>query len=278
MPLTSTWISEILDIVANNGYWGDGERIFKNLGVPEKTRVSGGVRSRARVYLEAAEGAAVDAILRYFETGPYAYECKPWSHRGLKLFISHRDDQKSLLALLRQPLEVYGMTPFLAHEAIEAGTVWREELKKGLSSMDALFAYCSEGFSKSDWTAQEVGYGFGKNVPVIAVMAGENLRGLLEPVQGAKMKINDEASARSLAEHLFDQLKKDDRAKQRLSEGLALELKFAGTFAYARGLAERMIELGEMSKRARQDVQLALQVNEQTSDAKHMDEFMRIAA
>jgi hypothetical protein len=276
MALTAQQIAEIAAIVSGNGYWGDGINILNNLGLPKDARANGTVNRRTLGYLQQADDDASNAILRYFEVGPHRHADAPWPRRGLKLFISHRDDQKATLALLREALEYYGIASFLAHEAIEIGKVWRAELETGLRSMEALFAYCSAGFAASDWTGQEVGYAFGKNVPILAVMAGENLKGLLEQVQVAKAIVQDDATARKLAELIFDQLKRDARAKASLSEGLARELKFAGSFGHARFLAEQLVEIGELTDRAQSDIISALEVNIQTEDVKLNDEFMEL--
>jgi hypothetical protein len=72
MPINPTLIDEIMNLLPEKSYWGDARAVFIKLGIPEETHVSEGARSRQRRYLEAAAGAAADAILRYFEVGPYA--------------------------------------------------------------------------------------------------------------------------------------------------------------------------------------------------------------
>jgi hypothetical protein len=276
MALTGKQIKEIAALVSDAGYWGDGKPIFENLGLAKGVRATGGVDRRTRSYLEQADDETAERLLQYFEVAHHCTRCKPWPHRGYRLFISHRDDQREMLSKLRKALKTYGIASFLAHETIELGTIWRDELVAALKSMDAMFAYCSQGFSASDWAGQEVGYAFGKGIPTISVNAGEAPKGLLEPVQVAGITITNDDDARKLADLIFSQLKNNDSAKVTLVEGLVRQLKFAGSFSHAKYLASYICELGVLTPTARADLVSALAVNDQTLDLKSDEKFMSL--
>lgn len=278
MSLTENEINTVLEMACGNGFWGDASEVLTSLGVHYDGPRYGSKGRRTYAYLEAANDEAADQILQYFEVGKYKPDTSPWSGRGLKLFVSHRDCCKAELALVASELERFGILAFLAHDSIEAGKPWRNELYAGLATMDALLAYCSEGFSESEWTGQEVGFAFGKSVPTVAVMAGEGPKGLLEQIQAKKLVATDEKSARELAQFVFESLKTDDRAKPALSEGLARKLKLAGTFGAARFYAEQLADLGVLPPQALSDVRRAIDVNNQMDDAKANEAFMALLA
>ena len=71
-------------------------------------------------------------------------------------------------------------------------------------------------------------------------------------------------------------LQPDTRIKGPLSEGLARELKLAGSFGRATFIAEELVEIGLLTEQARADIQQALEVNGQTEDLMVNDEFLKL--
>ena len=86
-----------------------------------------------------------------------------------KVFISHSTKQKEVANRLKKRLDLYGFKCFVAHEDIKSSKEWREELKKGLRSMDTLLAWCTDDFCDSAWCQQEVGFAFGLGKPILSV-------------------------------------------------------------------------------------------------------------
>ena len=276
MQLTKKEIEEVAAIVSKAGYWGDGQSIFSHLGVVVNIPVSGNKASKIQQYLKVADHEASENIRQYFEVGDHKPNTAPWPNRGLKLFISHRDVEKAVLAKVAHQLNNFGIVSFLAHDAIEKGTVWREGLELGLNSMDALLAYCSEGFSQSDWTQQEVGYALGKKIPIVSVMAGDPPKGLLEQKQAIKANLSQDNGEWKLARGIYEQLRGDESVKIPLCEGLAREMKFSGSCDYCRSIAEELVEIDEMTHTARNDTLWALRVNDQTVDVRTDRDLMRL--
>jgi hypothetical protein len=263
MPLREREIERIEQIVNDRPYWGGGARTFRALGIGDNWNVNRRANGRFRDHLRQLGEEQTEALLSYFELRHHEHTDEVWPVKGLKLFISHRDEQRANLALLATALQRYGIAAFLAHDAIVAGRDWRGELLRGLGSMDALLAYCSPNFAASDWTAQEVGFAFGKGVPVVSVLAGENPTGFLEQYQGIRGVVNSEESARDMAENVFERLAAAEVAKEPLSEGLASRLKFAGSFEGAGFIMAKLIEAGRFSQRAVDMIRIAQAANDQ---------------
>ena len=190
MPFTEHEIEQIQSIITQNPYRGDGVSFLRKLGLSQDVKASGSARIRTAEYLRQADELACERIREYFETGQQQSSNRLWPNRGLRLFVSHRDDQRGELAKVAKFLQHYGIVSFLAHDAISVGTIWRDELQLGLRTMEALLAYCSDGFADSDWTGQEVGYALGRDVPVVTVMAGAGPKGLLEQRQAIRARVN----------------------------------------------------------------------------------------
>jgi len=96
-----------------------------------------------------------------------------WKDNYIRLFISHRDSDKSIAADLAYSLEGYGICAFVAHDTIEAKKKWGSEIINGLKSMDIMLALITDDFHKSVWTNQEIGFAIGQEVEIISLKLGK---------------------------------------------------------------------------------------------------------
>ena len=107
-----------------------------------------------------------------------------WKIGHFKLFISHVSTFKNTVGILKNDLEKYGISSFVAHEDIEPTKEWQEEVEKGLFSMDALCAILMPGFKESNWTDHEVGIAIGRGVLVIPIKKELDPYGFIGKYQG----------------------------------------------------------------------------------------------
>ncbi|MCX3266452.1 toll/interleukin-1 receptor domain-containing protein [Pedobacter agri] len=107
-----------------------------------------------------------------------------WKPGYFKLFLSHLATYKEKTSALKNALEGYGISSFVAHEDIEPTKEWQDEIEQGLFTMDALCAILMEGFNLSNWTDQEIGVAIGRNILVIPIRKGMNPYGFIGKYQG----------------------------------------------------------------------------------------------
>jgi len=107
-----------------------------------------------------------------------------WKPGHFKLFISHLSTFKEKTSLLKNDLEKYGISAFVAHEDIEPTKEWQDEIEKGLFTMDALCAILMPGFKESNWTDQEIGVAIGRKLLVIPIRKGLDPYGFIGKYQG----------------------------------------------------------------------------------------------
>jgi len=107
-----------------------------------------------------------------------------WKPGHFKLFISHLASFKTTIGYLKNELEKYGISAFVAHEDIEPTKQWQDEIEKGLFSMNALCAVLMPGFKESNWTDQEVGVAIGRQVLIISIRRGLDPYGFIGKYQG----------------------------------------------------------------------------------------------
>jgi hypothetical protein len=106
-----------------------------------------------------------------------------WGEEGFRLFISHRNEVKKETGELKESLRQFGISCFVAHQDIHPTKAWQDEIENALASMDGFIALMTENFHDSDWTDQEVGFAFARDVPIIAVKLGKDPYGFIGKFQ-----------------------------------------------------------------------------------------------
>lgn len=106
-----------------------------------------------------------------------------WGDEGYRVFLGHKAEVKKETALLKEKLKLYGISCFVAHEDIHPTREWQNEIENALFSMDALVALMTEEFHNSLWTDQEVGFAFGRGVPIISIKLGKDPYGFIGKFQ-----------------------------------------------------------------------------------------------
>ncbi|MEE9337841.1 MAG: TIR domain-containing protein [Methylococcaceae bacterium] len=147
-----------------------------------------------------------------------------WEKGYLKVFISHLAKSKKQIGLLKDHLEYWGVSSFVAHEDIEPSREWMVEIEKALASMDVLVAVVEPEFPKSQWTDQEVGYALGRNVDVIPVRAGHDPYGFMGKYQGIQAKGKYPSKvAQDIVKSLLKKPKHRDRLISSIGKAIRLQ-------------------------------------------------------
>ncbi len=94
-----------------------------------------------------------------------------WEENLLRVFISHRDKHKAVANELAKSLVPFGVTAFVAHDAIKPMKEWEHEILNGLNTMEVMLVLLTDDFHESEWTNQEVGFAVAKGIPIICVKA-----------------------------------------------------------------------------------------------------------
>lgn len=106
-----------------------------------------------------------------------------WGDKGYRVFLSHKAEIKKEAAQLKEKLSLYGISSFVAHEDIHPTQEWQNKIENALLSMEALAALMTDSFHDSLWTDQEVGFAFGRRVPILSVKLGKDPYGSIGEFQ-----------------------------------------------------------------------------------------------
>ncbi len=122
---------------------------------------------------------------------PLEAERRIWTDQGFRLFLSHKAEIKKKAADLKIGLEVFGISSFVAHDDIHPTKEWQTEIESALFSMDALVALMTKGFHDSEWTDQELGVAFGRDVPIISLRLGKDPYGFIGKFQALSCPLEE---------------------------------------------------------------------------------------
>ena len=134
-----------------------------------------------------------------------------WGEGAIRVFISHEAEDKILANDVKNSFLTYRAASFVAHEDIEPMMEWQSEIERALFSMDLLVALLTPKFSESNWTDQEIGVAFGREVPVVPIRLGKDPYGFIGKYQAIQ-----ETNASKIVDEIIDYLLRHERINSRL--------------------------------------------------------------
>ena len=107
----------------------------------------------------------------------------------MKVFVSHHNTDKGLLAEVGERMRHYGFDLFLAHDAIRVGEDDLKAIKENLTDCQLFFAYGSERAMASAACNQEIGVALGLEKPyILALMPDLRPWGILPSSQAIRIQ------------------------------------------------------------------------------------------
>jgi nucleoside 2-deoxyribosyltransferase len=185
-----------------------------------------------------------------------------WRKGMFRLFLSHLAAHRSSAAQLQEAALQFGISCFVAHNDIEPTQEWQTQIETALATCDAVVALLHPNFHKSNWTDQELGFGMGRGVPVIAIRLGEDPYGFIGRFQAFN---GQRKSALTLAKEVFDSFRKSKQTQKRMGEVLIGLFEESGSFATAKTRVGYLEELTTWDKSYISRIRAAVKNNSQIS-------------
>lgn len=139
-----------------------------------------------------------------------------WQETNLfRLFISHIAVHKDKAFRMKEALAPYNISAFVAHEDINPTQQWQVEIEKALNTMDAMLAIHTDGFSKSFWTNQEIGFALGRPIKILSLKLNEDPKGFISKHQAI---LRRRRNADEIAKEINSILRRDILTKDRMTE------------------------------------------------------------
>jgi hypothetical protein len=187
-----------------------------------------------------------------------------WPEGFFRLFLSHLAKHKVAVSKLKDELEQFGISAFVAHEAIKPSLEWLREIELALRSMHALVAIITPDFHASNWTDQEIGWALGRGVLVVPVRLGADPYGFAGKVQGISGNME---KPKTLAKAVFGALLANPQTHGEVRRGFVTALCDSGSFDQSIMLRDYISEITDFTDEEKDVIREACESNSQLSNA-----------
>lgn len=187
-----------------------------------------------------------------------------WPAGKFRLFLSHVAKHKVVVSKLKEELESFGVSAFVAHEAIKPSLDWQREIELALRSMHALLALVTPDFHASLWTDQEIGWAFGRGVLVVPVRLGSDPYGFAGKVQGISGKLDQ---PENLATSVFETLLANPQTHGETRRAFVSALCESGSYNQSIQLRDYIPTIPDFTEEEKSAMRKACERNDQLSNA-----------
>jgi hypothetical protein len=187
-----------------------------------------------------------------------------WPDGRFRLFLSHLAKHKVGVSKLKDELEQFGISAFVAHEAIKPSLEWQREIELALRSMNALVALITPEFHASNWTDQEIGWAFGRGVLVVPVRLGVDPYGFAGKVQGISGNLE---KPKILAKNVFETLLGNPQTHGEVRRGFVTALCASESFNQSIMLRDYISVIADFTDEEKDAMREACETNSQLSNA-----------
>lgn len=134
---------------------------------------------------------------------------------------------KVLAGDLKEFLEKYGLSVFLAHEDINPTIDWQEEIVRNLKVCNIFIPILTKEFRESEWTDQETGMAQAFNKLIIPLKVSRNPYGFIGRIQACNI---DDKNIESSFPKIISVIKDNSPFRKSLVDCLLRQLDNAGSF------------------------------------------------
>lgn len=216
--------------------WSLLDLTLKQFGLPWSDQLGGDKENYVIEMLSTAEDEPLLELAKHLGIASQletTEEPEFWGDNTVRVFLSHLATNKVETTQLKEQLESFGVSAFVAHEDIEPTKEWQTEIESALATMDALVALLAPGFKESNWCDQEVGVAIGRQLPIIAVRQDLDPYGFIGKYQAVQGLGKTPAQ---LAKEIFDLFLPNPIVGQKITNALVQQLSDSYSFARSKEL------------------------------------------
>lgn len=202
-------------------------------------------------------------------------ELRTYDWEPVSIFLSHQAKYKVEVAALKQELEYYGTTCFVAHEDITPTQKWLKEIKRAIKECDVLVALLTPDFRDSLWTDQEIGMAIGRKKLVIPVRLGRDPYGFMASIQALKGALE---KPRPLAESIVRAMLQNETTSELMKNAVIDSFFHSEDFDTAIRTSKLIVEFDDLNDDQIAVLDNAVEANDQVFGAvgvkTKMEEFL----
>ena len=183
-----------------------------------------------------------------------------WVPDMLRAFLSHSAVHKRFVHDVADALHTYGIDGFVAHDSIEVTKEWQSEIERALRTADMLVGFVHPEFTNSAWANQEVGWAYGREIPVFMVRLGADPLGFPSKFQWPDLKLAD---AEDVAARIAQLANSDQHFSDKIAGALIAALREARNYYEAGDAAEALNNFDALTPGQFADLDQAYLLNDQ---------------
>jgi len=188
----------------------------------------------------------------------------PWPDDLVRVFLSHSALYKRFVGDVAEHLRGFGAHGFVAHETMTITLPWQAQIEHALTTAEALVALVHPEVNDSPWCQQEIGWAYGRGIPVLCVRIGADPKGFPGSLQwpsGYDLDPGKVASA------IGGWLNKQPSLSNRVASGLIKALEEAGSYYEARDAARALDAVGTLTTEQWDAVDHIVRTNDQVGQS-----------
>ncbi|MHB8394700.1 MAG: toll/interleukin-1 receptor domain-containing protein [Candidatus Dormibacteria bacterium] len=167
-----------------------------------------------------------------------------WDVGAVRVFLSHSAEHKDFVAEVADALRLHGLHGFVAHDAITVSREWQAEIERALKTAQVLVGLVHPEFIRSCWANQEVGWAYGRGLPVLMVRFGADPLGFPGKLQWPSAS---SAKPEAVAGRIAQWVNGLDEFRDTIGGRLIMALREAHNYQDAGRAAEALNELDVLS-------------------------------
>ena len=160
-------------------------------------------------------------------------------------FLSYNSKDRVLAGHIKEMLEYFGISVFLAHSDIEGGNRWERAIIDKIRTCDVVLALLTPRFRRSKWTDHEAGMGIGASRQIIPLSVdGVKPYGFIARYQASKL--NSAELAKS-CKNIILAMKNKTKLREKVQNSFIESFVKSGSYIEANEKSELLEELGPYS-------------------------------
>ncbi len=184
----------------------------------------------------------------------------------METFISYSSGIKNTAGRIKNYLDQFGFSCFLAHEDIPPQTVWPEEILAVLKRCDLFLPLLTPGFIESFFCQQETGFAYCKGVEILPVMISKAPMGTISNIQAVRFNKKDfNSSCWKIVKHVA----KRKSISKSVLDALIKWFGESGSYDIANERAKLILNEFEFSPRQVKIIRSHIKNNSQIYETKH---------
>jgi hypothetical protein len=167
-----------------------------------------------------------------------------WKSGYVRLFMSHSAHHKEFVGHVADELAVVGIHGFVTHDTMQISKPWQSQIEQALRSAQAFVALVHPEFNSSAWCQQEIGWAFGRRIPIHAIRMGRDPLGFLGSDQ---WNSGASSQAKTIAALIGAWVSSLPELGETMVDGLFTALNNANNYMDAGATADRIATLADLT-------------------------------